>query len=124
MSTLTKPILFLFHYKGLHVIIYLDDILILTGSKHAGMRAQTFLYSHLVCHGLHVNLSKADLCLMQQFCFFGWCWNTVEISVSLLSDKLHDIQQLAQVLLWSQPVTVQQVMSFLDKMAFGASDHA
>ena len=34
--SLTKPILFLCHHKGLHIVIYLDDILVLIHSKWVG----------------------------------------------------------------------------------------
>ena len=44
-TMLTKPMLFLCHCDGLHVIIYLDDILVLTCSKCAGKTTQTFLCS-------------------------------------------------------------------------------
>ena len=46
------------------------------------------------------------------FLFLGLCWNIVGMSVSLPSDKLHDIQQLAEALLQRQPTMVWQVMSF------------
>ena len=44
-TSLTKPILFLCHHKGLHIVIYLDDILVLVHSKRAGKRACLFLCS-------------------------------------------------------------------------------
>ena len=78
----------------------------------------------LVNLGLHINLSKPDLCLTQAFCFLVLCWNTVHMSVSLPSDKLADIQQLALYLLQTQPVAVCQVMSFLGKVNFCASGNS
>ena len=66
-----------------------------------GNRAQLFLYSLLVCLGLHIHFSKSDLCLSQTFCFLGLCWDTVHMSVSLPPDKLADIWQLALSLLWT-----------------------
>ena len=39
--------------QGFHVIIYLDDILVLSHKKNAGKRAQTLLCSLLVYLGLH-----------------------------------------------------------------------
>ena len=98
-TSLTKPILFLCHHKGLHIVIYLDDILVLVRSKRAGKRACLFLCSLLVRLGLHINFSKSDLCLSQSFTFLGLCWDTVHMSVSLPPDKLADIQQLALSLL-------------------------
>ena len=70
-TSLTKPILFLCHCKGLHIVIYLDDILVLVCSKWAGKRACLFLCSLLVRPGLHINFSKSDICLSQSLLFWG-----------------------------------------------------
>ena len=105
-TSLTKPILFLCHHKGLHIVIYLDDILVLICSKWEGKRACLFLCSLLVHLGLHINFSKSDLCLSQSFTLLGLCWDTVCMSVSLPPDKLADIQQLALSLLWTPHGTV------------------
>ena len=82
-TSLTKPILFLCHCKGLHIVVNLDDILVLVHSKWAGERACLFLCSLLVHLGLHINFSKSDLCLSQSFTFQGLCWDTVHMLVSL-----------------------------------------
>ena len=82
-TSLTKPILFLCCHKDLHIVIYMDDILVLIQSKLAGMRACLFLCSLLVYLGLHINFSKFDLCLSQTFCFLGLCWDTVHMLVSM-----------------------------------------
>ena len=121
---LTKPIFFLCHHKHLHIVIYLDDILVLVCSKWAGKRAHLFLCSLLVCLGLHINFSKSDLCLTQTFCFLGLCWDTVHMSVSLPLDQVADIQQLALSLLWTQHVTVCMVMSFLGKANSCTNGHS
>ena len=75
-TALTKPIFFLCHHKGFHIVIYLDDILVLVCSKWAGKRVHSILCSLLVRLGLHINFSKSDLCLTQTFCFLGLCWDT------------------------------------------------
>ena len=46
-TALTKPILFLCHHKDFHIVICLDDILVLVCSKWADKRACSFLYSLL-----------------------------------------------------------------------------
>ena len=123
-TVLTKPILFLCHHKGFHIVIYLDDILVLVHSKWAGKRAHLFLCSLLVHLSLHINFSKSDLCLTQTFCFLGLCWDTVHMSVSLPPDRLVDIQQLALSLLHTQHVTVCIVISFLGKANFCTNGHS
>ena len=47
--SLTKPILSLCHHKGLHIVISLDDILVLIYSEWMGKRACLFLCFLLVC---------------------------------------------------------------------------
>ena len=54
-TSLTEPILFLCHCKGLCIVIYLDDVLVLIHSKQAGKRACLFLCSLFVHLGLHIN---------------------------------------------------------------------
>ena len=120
---LTKPILFFCQCKGFHVI-YLNDILVLVHSKCAGWRACSFLCSTLVHLGLCINSSKSDLCLTQHFCFLGLCQDIVEMCVSLPSDKLNEIQQLASSLFQAQSVTVCWVMSFWSTASFCAIVHS
>ena len=118
-TALAKPILFLCHCKSFHIVIFLDDILVLVYSKQAGKRAHSFLYSLLVSLGLHINFFKSDLCLTQDFLFFWGYVGILSISlVSLPPDKLADIQQLALPLMHTQLVTVHWIMSFLGKANF------
>ena len=70
-TALTKPILFLCHHKGFHIVIYLYDIFILVCSKQAGRRVCSLLCSLLVHLRLHINFSKSDLHFTHTFCFFG-----------------------------------------------------
>ena len=116
--------MFLCHCKGLHIVIYLNDILVLVCSKQVGKWAHLFLCSFLVHLGLHINFLKSDLCLSQTFTFLGLCWDTVPMSVSLPPDKLADIQQLAVSLLWTTHGTVCKVMSFLGKANFCTNCHS
>ena len=116
-TSLMKPILFLCHHKGLHIVIYLDDIFVLVHSKQAGKRAHLLCvpcWSDLVCTSIFPSQTFAS----QSFAFLGLCWDTVHMSVSLPPDKLADIQQLALSLLHTPHVTVCKVMFFLGKANF------
>ena len=65
-TSLTKPILFLSRCNGFCVYIYLDDILVLTQSKHAGKRAKT-----LVCStGLSWILPSMNFISLNTFLFW------------------------------------------------------
>ena len=123
-TALTKCILFLCHSKGFCIVIHFDDILVLVCPKQAGRRAHSFLCSLLVQLGLHINLSRSDLCFTNTFCFLGLCWYTVHMSVSLPPGKLPDIQQPALSLLQNQHVTIHRVMSSLGKANFSTNGHS
>ena len=72
-TSLTKPILFLCHHKGLHIVIYLDDILVLVCSKWASRRARSFLCSLL---GLDYILIFPSLTFpsLSLFVSWGYAW--------------------------------------------------
>ena len=107
---LTKCILFLCHKRGFHVIIYLDDILVLTPSILArGFELSSALYWFILEYILYF-LSRNSHAAVSLF------WDCVGIHwtcLSLPSGKLLAIWQLGSALLQRQPITVCQVMSFL-----------
>ena len=70
-TSLMKPIFFLCCCKGLHIVIYLDDILVLVCSKQAGKRACLFLHSLLVCLGLHINFPSQTFTSLSPLLFWG-----------------------------------------------------
>ena len=73
-AALTKPILFLCHHKGFHIVICLDDVLVLVHCKQPGKRAHSFLCSLLVLLASHIKFSQSDLHLNQIFLFLGVIW--------------------------------------------------
>ena len=119
-TSLIKHIPFLCRYKGFHDEIYLDNTMVLTPSKHTSKRAQIFLCSLLVHLRLHIIFPMLNLTSFGTF-FLGLCWEIVDMSVSLPTDKFLQIQHLAHSLLQRQPVTVHHIMSFLCKTTFCAS---
>ena len=122
-TSLTKPILFLWCCKGLYVIICLDDILFPYGLQVCWQESSNFLYSLLVHLGLHIKFFRKSIS-HHRFLLLGLCLNKVDMSVSLWSNKLTEIQQLAHALLQRWPVTIHQVMLFLGKTTFCANGHA
>ena len=101
--------------QGFSFYNLLDNILVLTHTKHVGKKTWILLCSVLVHHQLCINVSKSGLHLTLHL---GLCWDTVDMSVSLLSDKLLEIQSMAHTLLQSQPVKVHQVTSFQKRPPF------
>ena len=94
-TSFTKPILFLCWCKGFHVIIYLDDVLVMTHSMCAGKRAQSFLCSLLLHLGLdtggpHLSHTavKPVSCLAWIFCQnHTGPWECKLVLISQITDK-------------------------------------
>ena len=120
--SLTKPIHIPCHCKGFHIIIYLDDIMVLTCSQHAGKRSFLLLLSH----GLSLNtyyFFQVWTPSHAAIFFLGLFWETVEMFVSLPCDKLFKVLQLSHALLWRQPFTVHQLASFWGKTILCVTGH-
>ena len=75
-TSLTKPILFLWKHKCFHIIIYLDDILVLIHSQHAGRRAQFAHYWFVMDYTLIFPSLKFTFLNVSVFWDF---WDTVEM---------------------------------------------
>ena len=84
---------------------------------------KTFLCCILVCLGLHNNFPSLNSISHRSF-LFGPTLEKVDMSVSLPSDRLTEIQQFAHALSHRHPVTVHQVISFLCKTILYSNGHA
>ena len=94
-TSLTEPILFLCQHKSFDDIINVDDILVWICSKHAGGGHNPFC-AHFWFFLLYTLISPSlHFTLLNVFVFLGLFWDTVDRPVSVPSDKLHAIQQLA-----------------------------
>ena len=117
---LTKPILFFCHHKGFHIVICLDDILVLVCSKWAGKKPHSFSVPYWFALDYILIFPSLTFTSLRLF-VSGLCWDIVHMTVSLPPDKYADIQRLALSLLQTQPVTVCWVMSFLGRANFCAN---
>ena len=89
LTSLTKPILFFVQCKGFHIFIYLDDILVMTCSKHDCKRAQTFCALHwLVLHYILISQSMDSIPL--SLFLFTTILGYRDMYVSSPFDKLRD----------------------------------
>ena len=82
--------------KGVRMIIYLDDILVLAQSfsqciSHAQLVVDTF-----VRLGFFIKTKKCILTPSKHFYFLGYLWDTTDMVCSLPSEKLQNIQSLCR----------------------------
>ena len=77
-----------------------------------------FLFSPLLFILSYILIFQEEFYLTQHFGFLGPCWDTVAMSLSQMTDKLLEIQQLIHALMQTQSVLVCQVMSFFGQDQF------
>ena len=82
-TSLTKPMLFFCQCKGFHIIVHLDETLVLICSKHVGKMEQFFFLFVLLV--LHINFFQVRTLPHSVILFLGLFGNTVDISVSVIS---------------------------------------
>ena len=91
-TRVTKPLLHLCRRKGIRVVFYLDDILILARTKQELLTNAKVLIKWVNRLGFHLNMKKSNLNPSQSFQYLGLNWSTVPLSVRLPLDKRQDIQ--------------------------------
>ena len=80
---LSKPIFFLHHCKGFHIVISLDDIFVLVHSNLVDNRAHHFCVLYWFALD-DINFSKSDICLTQTV-EIVLCHSECMLACSLLS---------------------------------------
>ena len=112
-TKLMKPAVALLRERGIHLIIYLDDLLILCDCPKA-LKIQVALIKDLFQSlGLLINEKKSQLIPTQEIVFLGLGVSTSQMEVSLPKEKLSQIQKEAKLLLSKTATTVQQVATFM-----------
>jgi hypothetical protein len=68
-------------------VVYLDDLLLLHPDKNHLAKLAPQLPQLLQYYGWTVNLEKSHPQPTQQFQYLGWIWDSVNMTVQLLSDR-------------------------------------
>ena len=83
-----------FSQRGVSIIIYIDDILVISETSDKCRRDAQFVINKLVELGLHIKLEKCSLHPSQSFYFLGFLWNTNTMLCQLPEEKLINIKTL------------------------------
>ncbi|KAL0165920.1 hypothetical protein M9458_037764, partial [Cirrhinus mrigala] len=81
--------------KGIRILNYLDDWLILAQSENELLSHRSFLLSHLDCLGLGVNFAKSALSPSQWILFLGTVLDSTLMRTVVMPECALAIQQLA-----------------------------
>ena len=103
-TRLTWPLVTLCRANGVRVIVYLDDFLILGRNKAELTRHTAFVLDILRKAGFQRNEPRQEP--RQLFEYLGLLWNSKELRVFLLQEKLDDIKRLGRALLSNPPLAI------------------
>ena len=84
-----------FRKKGIWIVIYINDILIIALTKEECHRKVEIVKRMLERMGFLINLPKSCLEPTKEFTYLGYQWNTVQWTVRVTKKRLHSIRKLA-----------------------------
>ena len=105
-----------FNRNGVSIIIYIDDILVISDTFHKCLKDAQFVINKLVELGLHIKLEKCSLHPNQSFFFLGFLWDTNTMTCQLPEEKLTSIKSLGEEVLSQERVTVKTLQRLLGRI--------
>ena len=120
-TDITMPLVEFCRIRGLGVIFYLDDILILANSRTLLCQHRDFVLKLHLDVGFKCNIKKCHLTPSQVFPYLGLNWNTIEMQVSLPHSKLDQIRNMISVMEQTPTIKTRDCMALLGKMNFSAT---
>ena len=120
-TDITTPLVEFCRVRGIRVIFYLDDILVLASSRTLLCQHRDFVLKLLLDVGFKRNIKKCRLTPSQVFPYLGLDWNTIEMQVSLPHSKLDQIRDMISVMEQTPTIKTRDCMVLLGKMNFAAT---
>ena len=102
--------------KGVILIIYIDDLLVIGTSWHHCEQMIALTTKTLERHGFLLNVKKCSLVPSQVFTYLGMVWNTVAWTVGVKTEREDKIREAAQQLLGRDFVRIRTVAVFLGRV--------
>lgn len=103
--------------QGVRLVIYLDDILLISSSEESCLEETRRLVERLLLLGFVINLGKSELVPSRQKIFLGAYLDSVEMQLSLPRGKLKAFQQRIRAMLrkasQGQVATLKEIQSLV-----------
>ena len=96
--------------KGIRIIIYLDDILILSNSFQQCLLDAQFVVDLLDSLGFMTKAKKSITTPAQSFFYLGYLWNTLDMTCTLPPEKLDNIKFYCREVLKNQTFPLQLLL--------------
>ena len=98
------------------VIIYLDDLLIVSGSRRKSQRDIEVVLNIFICLGFLINQGKSALEPQQRFLYLGLWWDLVNWSISLASYRLRDLREAARTVIQRRQNTCRKLATLVGRV--------
>ncbi len=108
-----KPVVAMLRQRGVPLIIYLDDILIMAESASLVLLHAASALNLLESLRFVINYKKSELTPSQQIEFLGFLIDSVALSLQLPGEKLRKIRKQCQKLLNLGEVSIRELSKFL-----------
>ena len=115
-TKVTKPIAAYLRARGIRIIFYLDDILVIGATAEECRQNVEIVLNILRLAGFLINEKKSSLSPSQHFLYLGLWWNTASGRVGLEERKLGIMKDLATQLLSTPRPSCRSIMQLLGLM--------
>lgn len=96
------------HMRGIRIINYIDDCLILAGSEEMAVQHQDVVLVHMKELGMRLDAQKSVLSPIQRTTFLGVVWDSTIMQALLSPARIDVIQAAVQTIKPGQLSTVKQ----------------
>ena len=112
-TKLMKPVVAALRQRGICLIIYLDDILIMAESEALALHHAASTLNLLEGLGFIVNYNKSQLTPCQSIEFLGFLINSTNLTLQLPGEKLRKIRKTCQDIPEKTQISVRELSKFL-----------
>jgi hypothetical protein len=112
-TKLIKPVVAYLRKRGILMIAYLDDFLILGSTKAESNLNTSMTLELLQALGYTINWKKSNLLPSQSITFLGFVINSDTLSLSLLKEKIQKLLHKSRRALTNPTLTAREVASLL-----------
>ena len=115
-TKLMKPLFAFLRGKGILLVGYIDDIILIADSKEALELALEETIAMITNLGFTINYDKSSLVPSQQACFLGFLINSVAMEVHMTPAKSAKLIQACQNIMGKKSITIREVASVVGMM--------
>ena len=117
-TKILKPVVAALRKRGIRIIVYLDDFLILNQSKEGAQRDFAYVLDLLQRCGFLINRDKSVGLAAQEREFLGLVVDSKELSLSLLPRKVQQIMEICRRALSADTISLREIAGILGNLAW------